>query len=177
MYIYKHNGRVSTHKMVNVVDIEIKTFELLFFMLKSDIRTYEIAVQKKWTAGIFTYAKKINEVFSKISEIKKVIMESIKHHEEGVEAIKSGADTLPSTFKKRFNAESNSVMALLKSLKASSFELEMYRSGFREFMDDTGFDEDVIKKVDDKGELRHYRIKSDGSNEEIFPYKENGTRN
>lgn len=154
--------------MANIVDIEIMTFEVLLFLLKSDIKLYESAVTRKWENGIKLYSKRIDTVFDKIDKIKSLIMGSVNWHQDAIEIAKTSATA--TSYKQRYNSESNLIMSLLTTLKASSFELEMYRSGFKEFMDDSRLNDmaDIVHKVGDDGELRRYRIHDDGSNTELF---------
>ena len=56
-----------------MVDIEIKTIELVFGLLEADIETFDMSVAKKWANGEAHYRKRISVSLEKLREIDRMV--------------------------------------------------------------------------------------------------------
>lgn len=117
--------------MSEIVDVEIKTFELLFFMLKGDIIKLEVAKKRKKPLEVQYFTEKIITAFEKIDKIKRMIGEIFKNRYENKEVEKTSGG--PRNFIDKFNKEKGVVMKMLQSLKGKEFELDMHKIGFEAY--------------------------------------------
>lgn len=113
----------------NIVDVQIKSMELLLFLLKGEIRMHE-----KTTGNDATYfERRIDTAFSKLDEIKTMIKSVSNFMDESIDIMKTSASREKVLdYKARYNQEKAALTKMLKHLKALNFEYDMYQSGYRD---------------------------------------------
>lgn len=121
----------------NIVDVEIKTFELLMFLLKGEITMHS---NLEGGEGSAYFEDRIDKSFAKLDEIKSLINSVSKYIDESVAEMKTNDNAggnagggLSHEYKIRYNEDRAMIGKMLRKLKGSNFMYEMYKSGFQEF--------------------------------------------
>lgn len=123
------------------VDIQIKCLELVLYLLKADVEMHR-KLEIMNSPGEKVLEKRIETAFARIGEIKEMICSCTKYLDESVEMMKTSAgDTKNDYFQSMYAEEKKELTKLLKYMKASHFEYDMYLNGYREF--DTPPSDDV----------------------------------
>jgi hypothetical protein len=116
--------------MNRIIDIELKTVDIVFGMLKSDIELFDMAVSKKWEGGKMHYKKRIEGVFNKLKELES----SINGATDEIENMTSGGDVADTIgMRSEYNRISKLIKRKVSALKGLHFEKEMRDHGFEEF--------------------------------------------
>lgn len=130
--------------MLGIVEIEMKTIEIVFNMLSNDIELLKMSVKSKWEEGHDHYHNKIKNTFTKLRDLDILIDKVIENAQNDIDAlVSSNTGQIDEIYEGDVNEELISLRSTfdekLKKLKELNFEREMRACGFSEYEDDSEF--------------------------------------
>lgn len=132
--------------MFGVVDIEIKTIDLVFTMLGGDINVLKTFNERGWTAGKKHYEERIEAIFKRLHEIEMMIDNVSNSVDKDIKFMetKAEADNSHVGYKHRMEKVKARFKSKLKHLSGLNWEYSIRSLGISEVTSDKDI---VIKSV------------------------------